>query len=76
MDKKICIKRHTWKASEDKSLLNILKDQTLNGGKEGTTYTKVAWREILASFNSARVEELDLQQLKIDKGTLGPAILP
>ena len=72
MDKKIkqentdktCIKRHTWKSSEDKSLLNILKDQALNGGKEGTTYTKAAWREILASFNAERIEKLELQQLK------------
>ncbi|WVZ91704.1 hypothetical protein U9M48_037838 [Paspalum notatum var. saurae] len=61
---KVCIKRHTWKSSEDKSLLNILKDQALNGGKEGTTFTKAAWREILASFNDARVDKLELQQLK------------
>ncbi|VAH71312.1 unnamed protein product [Triticum turgidum subsp. durum] len=57
-------KRHVWKSSEDKILLNILKDQSLHGGKEGTGYTKKAWRDILEKFNDSRVEKLELQQLK------------
>ena len=57
-------KRHVWKSSEDKILLNILKDQSLHGGKEGTCYTKKAWRDILEQFNDSRVEKLELQQLK------------
>ena len=57
-------KRHVWKSSEDKILLNILKDQSLHGGKEGTGYTKKAWRDILGQFNDSRVEKLELQQLK------------
>ena len=61
---KTSIKQHIWKTSEDKLLLNILKDQTLNGGKEGTGYTKKAWREILDKFNDSRVDKLELQQLK------------
>ncbi|KAK1660499.1 hypothetical protein QYE76_048658 [Lolium multiflorum] len=58
------IKRHIWKSSEDKILLNILKDQTLNGGKEGTSYTKKAWREIQEQFNDSKVDKLELQQIK------------
>uniref|UniRef100_A0A453QAQ4 Myb/SANT-like domain-containing protein n=1 Tax=Aegilops tauschii subsp. strangulata TaxID=200361 RepID=A0A453QAQ4_AEGTS len=54
-------KRHVWKSSEDKILLNILKDQSLQGGKEGTSYTKKAWRDILGQFNDSRVEKLELQ---------------
>ena len=57
-------KRHVWKSSEDKILLNILKDQTQNGGKEGTGYTKKAWREILEQFNESKVDKLELQQIK------------
>ena len=57
-------KRHVWKSSEDKILLNILKDQSLHGGKEGTCYTNKAWRDILEQFNDSRVEKLELQQLK------------
>lgn len=47
-----------------KILLNILKDQTINGGKEGTGYTKKAWREILEQFNESKVDKLELQQIK------------
>ncbi|VAI69681.1 unnamed protein product [Triticum turgidum subsp. durum] len=57
-------KRHVWKYSKHKILLNILKDQSLQGGKEGTGYTKKAWRDILGQFNDSRVEKLELQQLK------------
>ena len=57
-------KRHVWKSSEDKILLNILKDQSLQGGKEGTCYTKKAWREILEQFNESKVDKLELQQIK------------
>jgi hypothetical protein len=45
-------------------LLNILKEQTLNGGKDGTGYTKKAWREILEQFNKSKVDKLELQQIK------------
>ncbi|CAM0877324.1 unnamed protein product [Alopecurus aequalis] len=58
------IKRHIWKSSEDKILLNILKEQTLNGGKDGTGYTKKAWREIQEQFNDSKVDKLELQQIK------------
>jgi plasmid replication initiation protein len=58
------LKRHVWKSSEDKILLNILKEQTNHGGKEGTSFTKKAWRDILEQFNESRVDKLELQQLK------------
>ena len=58
------LKRHIWKSSEDKILLNILKEQTLNGGKDGTGYTKKAWREIQEQFNDSKVDKLELQQIK------------
>ncbi|KAK1604478.1 hypothetical protein QYE76_028151 [Lolium multiflorum] len=58
------LKRHVWKSSEDKILLNILKEQINHGGKEGTSFTKKAWRDILEQFNESRVDKLELQQLK------------
>jgi ABC-type transporter Mla MlaB component len=57
-------------------LLNILKDQTLNGGKEGTSYTKKAWREIQEQFNDSKVDKLELQQIKNVTSTTGVVMLP
>ena len=57
-------KRHIWKSSEDTILLNILKEQTLNGGKDGTGFTKKAWREIQEQLNNSKVDKLELQQIK------------
>ena len=45
-------------------MLNILKEQTLNGGKDGTGYTKKAWREIQEQLNNSKVDKLELQQIK------------
>lgn len=58
------LKRHVWKSSEDKILLNILKEQTKHDGKEGTSFTKKARRDILEQFNESRVDKLELQELK------------
>jgi hypothetical protein len=58
------LKRHVWKSMEDKIFLNILKEQINHGGKEGTSFTKKAWRDMLEQFNDSRVDKLELQQLK------------
>jgi hypothetical protein len=36
----------------------------LKWGKEGTIYTKKAWREIQEHFNDSKVDKLELQQIK------------
>jgi hypothetical protein len=61
-DKGLC--RHKWKTPDDTCLIDIMKEHSVKGDKEGTGFSKQAWKEILVEFNTKRGLFLELQQIK------------